>query len=299
MSSSSDPLVTIITPSFNQGQFLGDCLASVAAQDYPCIEHVVQDGESTDGSLELLRATRAPVVWKSEPDGGQADAVNRAFIKSRGPIVGWINSDDALLATDTVSSVVTAFAKYPDVDVIFGDAALMSAEGRLLRHFRPPATNWRKLPYGWSPINQPAAYLRRSALRDGELPLNEDLHLTLDLELWLRLRGRGSRFLHLPRALAADRDHAERKVHTIAKRYQGEWAWLESEYDVSFSRSPRLARILGFAARIRGVPSVLAWERRYRPAFPWSVDSRRQRLVRQVFRSHASQIAAARGTDRG
>ena len=294
MTNSSKPLVSILTPSFNQGRFLGDCLASVAAQDYARIEQVVQDGASTDGSVDLLRTTDPPVTWASEPDGGQAEAVNRALERSQGSIIGWINSDDALFSIDTVSTVVGEFEIRPDVDVIFGDAAMMSEDGRLLRHFRPPAINWRRLPYGWSPISQPATFFRRDALQPGEPLLNEEFHLTLDLELWLRLRSQGCRFLRVARTLAADRDHRERKVHTVAKSHEGEWARLESEYGVRFD-GPGLALNASVAlARLAGVPSVMGWKRRYHRAFPWSLDSRRQRLVRQLASTHTSQTARAR-----
>lgn len=293
MTPSSKPLVSILTPSFNQGQFLGDCLASVAAQDYPHIEQIVQDGASTDGSVTLLKAANEHVSWVSEPDRGQADAVNRAYCRSRGSIIGWINSDDALFSVDTVSAVVAAFEAHPGVGVVFGDAAIMSADGRLLRHFRPAGILGRTLPYGWSPICQPAAFMRRDALRPGTSLLNEELHLALDFDLWLRLQAQGCRFLRISRTLAVDRDHSERKVRTLALSHEGEWARLEAEHGVIFE-GPRLTtRLSGARRRIAGVPSVLWWTRRYRPAFQWSVDASSQRLVRQLVTTHSSQTARA------
>lgn len=296
MTISSKPLVSILTPSFNQGQFLGDCLASVAAQDYSHIEQIVQDGASTDGSVDLLETTTRQVSWVSERDRGQADAVNRAFRRSRGAILGWINSDDALFSVDTVSAVVAEFGAHPDVDVVFGDAAIMSADGRLLRHFRPAGINGRTLPYGWSPICQPAAFIRRDALRWGEALLNEDLHLALDFDLWLRMKAQGCQFRRIPRTLAVDRDHGARKVRTLAASHEGEWAQLEAEHGVIFERPTLATRGSGALRRIAGVPSVLSWKRRYRPAFPWSVDAQAQRLVRQLASSHSSQTARALGS---
>ena len=92
---SAGPLVSILTPSFNQAAWLGDNLRSVACQTYPDIEHVVMDGGSTDGSVDILRAAGDSIVWRSEPDRGQSDAINKAFSLSHGEIIGWINSDDA------------------------------------------------------------------------------------------------------------------------------------------------------------------------------------------------------------
>jgi len=290
-------LVSILTPSFNQGRFLGDCLRSVAAQDYARIEHVVQDGASTDGSRDVLAAARPPPSWVSEPDTGQAQAVNRALNRSCGSILGWINSDDALFSVDTITTIVRAFDRHPGIDVIFGDAAMMTADGRLLRHFRPPAINWHRLPYGWSPLSQPATFLRRSALRPGEALLNEDLHLTLDLELWLRLVSRGCRFLRVSRTLAADRNHPDRKYHTIAKRHDSEWALLAHEYDVRFDRPGVRLNLSVALGRLAGVPSVLGWRRRYRAAFAWSVDTYGRRLVRQVMLTHSAQASRALQTD--
>lgn len=293
MTTSSAPLVSILTPSFNQGRFLGDCLASVAAQDYRHLEHVVQDGGSTDLSLVLLTSTTQPVKWDSAPDTGQAQAVNRALARSSGSIIGWINSDDALFSIDAVSAVVRAFDRRPNVDVIFGDAAMMTADGRLLRHFRSPAVNWHTMPYGWSPISQPATFIRRSALRPGEPLLNEELHLTLDLELWLRLKARQCRFMHLSRTLAADRNHPDRKYNTIAKRHDGEWALLAEQYGVRFSKHGVATNASVALARLAGVPTVMRWSSRYQPAFAWSIDARRHRLHRQLLMTHSTQAARA------
>jgi len=201
------PLVSILTPSYNQGRFLRDCLDSVARQTYPRVEHVVVDGGSADESLEILAGSDDAARWTSEPDRGQADAVNKAFEASTGEIVGWVNSDDGLFAVDTVARVVTAFADNPDAGVVYGDAALVDESGQIVRHHR---SRWPggTLPLV-SPLVQPATFFRRSAIELGEAVLRVDLHALLDYELWLRLRRRGVRFLHRPTVLAVDRDVAE------------------------------------------------------------------------------------------
>jgi glycosyltransferase involved in cell wall biosynthesis len=203
------PLVSVLTPSFNQALYLPDCLASVARQTYPRIEHVVVDGGSTDGTLGVLEAAGGSVRWTSESDRGQADAVNKAFEASTGEIVGWLNSDDGLFATDTVERVVAAFAREPEAGVVFGDAALVDESGRIVRHFR---SRWpsRALPLV-SPLAQPAVFFSRSVLEADEPVLRVDLHRLLDYELWLRLRSRGVRFVHLPTVAAVDRDHPQRR----------------------------------------------------------------------------------------
>ena len=216
------PLVSILTPSFDQGRFLRDCLDSVARQTYECVEHVVVDGGSTDGTLAVLESTDGAVRWISEPDRGQADAVNKAFEASTGEIVGWVNSDDGLFAVDTVARVVAAFARHPDADVVYGDAALVDERGWILRHHR---SRWPtgSLPLA-SPLVQPAVFFRRLAIDPDEPLLRVELHRFLDYELWLRLRKRGVRFVHLPAVLAVDRDHPQRKVRTTDEAFLRESA---------------------------------------------------------------------------
>ncbi len=282
------PLVSILTPSFEQGRFLRDCLDSVARQTYPRIEHVVVDGASTDGSVEILEERSDAVRWTSEPDRGQADAVNKAFEASTGEIVGWVNSDDGLFAVDTIARVAAAFAENPDAGVVYGDAALADEDGRILRHHR---SRWPdgSLPLA-SPLVQPAAFLRRSVIEPGEPLLRIELNRFLDYELWLRLRARGVRFVHLRSVLAVDRDHPDRKVRTTDDVFVRESAQLVEEYGPVFA-VPRSRRVGGLVRRLQGLPEVWAWER-HEPAFPWRVDGRARRLLRHVAKLDPVQLSA-------
>jgi glycosyltransferase involved in cell wall biosynthesis len=279
------PLVSILTPSFNQGRFLPDCLASVARQTYPRVEHIVMDGGSTDDSLQVLAKAGDSVRWRSEPDRGQADAVNQAFGACTGEIVGWINSDDGLFAVDTVERIAAALADNPDAGVVYGDAALVDESGRILRHHR---SRWPtgSLPLV-SPIAQPAAFFRRSAIEPGEPLLRVDLHRFLDYELWLRLHRRGVRFVHLPVVVAVDRDHPHRKVRTSDDFFIRESTQLIDEYGPL--GAARLRRVGGLLRRIRGLPAVWSWGRQ-EPAFPWRTDRRLRRLVRQVAKLDPVQL---------
>jgi glycosyltransferase involved in cell wall biosynthesis len=283
------PLVSILTPSFNQGRFLGDCLDSVARQTYPHVEHVVTDGGSTDESLEILAQAGDGVRWTSEPDRGQADGVNKAFAASTGEIVGWLNSDDGLFAVDSIERVVAAFATHPEAGVVYGDAALVDQDGWIVRHHR---SRWPagSLPLV-SPLVQPAAFFRRSVVEAREPVLRVDLHRLLDYELWLRLRSRDVVFVHLPAVLAVDRDHPDRKVRAIDDVFLRESARLVEEYGPVFA-IPRHRRVSGFLRRLSGVPAVWSWER-YEAAFPWRVDARLPRLVRQVAMLDPVQLSAA------
>jgi glycosyltransferase involved in cell wall biosynthesis len=282
------PLVSILTPSLDQGRFLRDCLDSVARQTYPRIEHVVFDGGSTDESLEILADAGDAVRWTSEPDGGQSDAVNKAFAASSGEIVGWLNSDDGLFAVDVVERVVAAFARHPEAGVVYGDAALVDESGRILRHHR---SRWPADPLPLaSPLVQPAAFFRRSVIEAGEPLLRGELHRFLDYELWLRLRARGVRFVHLQAVVAVDRDHAQRKVRTTDELFVRESTQLVAEYGPVFA-VPRLRRVGGLLRRIQGLREVWRWER-YEPAFPWRTDGRLRRLNRQLAKLDPVQLTA-------
>ena len=281
------PLVSILTPSFEQGRFLRDCLDSVARQTYPAIEHVVVDGGSTDETLAVLAEAGAGVHWTSEPDRGQADAVNKAFARSTGEIVGWLNSDDGLFAVDSVERVVAAFGRHPDAGVVFGDVALVDEGGLIVRHSRSRRPARGRLPFA-SPMSQPATFFRRSALGAGEPVLRVDLQRMLDYELWLRLRRRGARFVHLRVVLAVDRDHALRKVRSADELFRHERELLVAEYGPVFHEG-RLRRVGRFARRVQGLGAVLTWERR-KPAFPWRVDGRFRRALRQLATVHPVQL---------
>lgn len=291
----SGPLVSILTPSFSQARFLGDCLASVRAQRYESVEHVVADGGSTDGTVALLEGAGASVTWWSAPDGGQGDALNKAFDACRGEIIGWINSDDALFGTDAVSTVVDAFARDPRIDVVFGNAAHVSVDGLILREIRPHRRpNWKVLSPESSPLLQPATFIRRRTVeRAGGYLTRTDLELKLDVELWLRLAANGAEFRYVNHVIAVDREHDERKTRTLVERHRDEGQLLASLYGVRIKRDP-FTRIPQWSRRALGLPDVLLWEHRYEPAFPWYVDGLRPRFVRQLAHTtHRLQILAS------
>src|SRR6267142_219479 len=204
-------LVSILTPSFNQGHWLADNMRSVQSQTYPHIEHIIMDGGSKDGSLNLLRAQAGSNVrWRCEPDEGQSHAINKAFGESRGEIIGWINSDDAYFSRDVVDTVVKLFAARSDVSVVYGHAALVNADGLVLQIIWVPGFNYRLLRLH-NYIIQPAAFIRRSAL--GDRLVDEAYKSAMDRELWLRL-GRSQRFQRIGKILAIDRHHPYRKSYT-------------------------------------------------------------------------------------
>lgn len=204
------PLVSVLTPSFEQARWLADNLHSVACQTYPAIEHIVMDGGSTDGTRALLEAAGPRVHWTSEPDRGQAHALNKALALSQGDIIGWLNSDDAYFDSGVVAEVVGFFECHPEVDVVYGHAACVNADGRILHYFWAPPFRRRVLRL-YDYIVQPAVFCRRSALSDRFV--DESFEFAMDYELWLRL-AQCHRFARIDRLIAIDRIQPERKSRT-------------------------------------------------------------------------------------
>ena len=242
---SLSPLVSILTPSFGQARWLEDNLRSVEAQTYGPIEHIVMDGGSTDGSVGILeRRSRDRLIWSSEPDDGQSHAINRAYARSSGEIIGWINSDDAYFSRDAVEQAVRIFERYPEVGVVYGHAALVNANGLLLHVIWAPAFAQTVLR-AYNLICQPSVFVRRSVIRRPYL-VDPAFEYCMDWELWLHLAGR-TRFRRLDRIVAVDRHHLERKSLTRL-----DLAAQDQERIVERYRIPAIAsnRILHRSAKI-------------------------------------------------
>ena len=219
MPSPTTPLVSILTPSYNQAAWLADNLHSVACQTYPHIEHIVMDGGSTDGSVGILEAAHGSVRWRSEPDKGQADAVNEAFAESSGEIIGWLNSDDAYFDSQVVEDIVAVFQREPDVDVVYGHALQTTEDGAFIQVLWVPEFD-ADLLGALDFIVQPAAFVRRSTLSDPML--DKSFHFAMDYELWLRLRSSGASFERIDRVTAIDRHQPSRKSTTIKDVYRND-----------------------------------------------------------------------------
>ena len=127
------PLVSIITPSFNKGPYIEETLQSVRNQTYPHIEHIVIDGGSTDETLPILEKYSGDIVWISEPDKGQSDAINKGWRRSHGEIIVYLNADDTYLP-DAVEIAVNYFLQHPETGMIYGDGILSDEKGRFLRN---------------------------------------------------------------------------------------------------------------------------------------------------------------------
>jgi glycosyltransferase involved in cell wall biosynthesis len=202
----SRPLVSIVTPSLNSAKFIRQTIESVAAQDYPRIEHVVMDGGSTDGTLEILASFPLLTVF-SAPDCGTPDAINRGFEHTHGEYFSYLNSDDLLLP-GAISAAVERLGRAPEVGAIYGDAWWIDEHGRRIGAY--PVQDFDSSLLGRECfICQPASLMRSSAF-DNAGRLDPDLDLTFDYELWMRLaRIYPLRRIHAP--LAYSRMHLSNK----------------------------------------------------------------------------------------
>lgn len=205
--------ISVITPSFNQAEYLERTILSVISQNYPDLEYIIMDGGSTDQSVEIIKKYQRDIKhWVSEKDGGQTDAVNRGFQIATGEILGWLNSDD-IYYSQTLQVVADYFSSHPECDVIYGEADYIDADDKLMDEYPTRSWNFSKLKSGCF-ICQPSVFFRKSVLEEFG-PLDNKLNFCMDYEYWLRC-GQDKPFVYLQGKLAASRLYAENK--TIGSR---------------------------------------------------------------------------------
>jgi glycosyltransferase involved in cell wall biosynthesis len=225
----SVPSISIVTPSYNQAQFIEESIRSVLLQGYPNLEYLILDGGSCDGSVEIIRKYEEHLsFWVSERDNGQSDAINRGFCRCTGELMNWLNSDDVLVP-GALLAVAEAARSEPEAGVYVGAAKRIDAQGRTLKE-RWPTLEQVNHPLDWNRnyFSQPAAFFRR-AVWQAAGPLKVQLNFALDVDLWIRF-AQHCRFTLVPQVLALDRDHAGAKTTAQRPAMYGELAWLQAQY---------------------------------------------------------------------
>lgn len=246
----SIPLVSIITPSYNQVDFLEETIQSVLKQDYLNLEYGIVDGVSTDGSLDILKKYDPHLSWWiSEPDQGQAQAINKGIARTRGKIIAWINSDDIYLP-NAITQAVKAIEE-EDVDLVFGDAVTIDETGYPLNELMFGDWNLPDL-LRFRVICQPAVFMKRAVWEDVQ-GLSLDLHYMLDHQLWIKIASR-FRVKHIPSFWAASRSHGQAKNVAFAADFSDEilqlLTWIETDANLAALFEEDQNRIKGGAYRL-------------------------------------------------
>ncbi len=187
----NQPLVSIVTPSYNQAKFIGRTIESILNQDYPNIQYIVMDGKSTDNTVQILKQYGKKITWKSEKDSGQSEAINKGIRMAKGEIVAFLNSDDTY-EPGAISKVVKFFNDNPSTKWVYGKCKIVNENDV---EIRKPITLYKNLllrNFSYNKIlaenfiSQPATFWRRE-LHDEFGYFDENDHWCMDYEFWLRI----------------------------------------------------------------------------------------------------------------
>ncbi|MCE9623476.1 MAG: glycosyltransferase [Actinomycetia bacterium] len=202
------PLVTIVTPSLNQGGFIRGAIESVLQQTYPNIEYIVMDAGSTDETKAVAAQYADRLVFVSEPDRGQSHAINKGWKLGKGEILAWLCADDILLP-GAVQTIVDTFTNHPEASVAFGGCEMLDLQGRTVGTLLASTPNMWKLTHGYDYVAQPAAFVARRAIEAVGF-VDESLHFGMDWDLFMRLMALGP-FVPIPEVLARAHTYSETK----------------------------------------------------------------------------------------
>lgn len=248
------PKITVVTPSYNHARFLGATLQSVYDQIYPNLEHIIIDGGSTDGSIEVIRRYEERVAyWISESDGGQTEALIKGFAQATGDILCWLNSDD-LFESGTLWDVARFFMKRPQVRFVYGDARWIDTEGRVIKSKKEIPFNRFIWLYDYNYIPQPSAFWRRDLYEDvGGLDPRFDL--AMDADLWIRFAER-TQPVHVRRNWSCVRFYPEQKTQRLRVRGRQEGLIIRRRY--IGTESHQLQRVKKLLAKVFRVTQKIA-----------------------------------------
>lgn len=206
--------ISIVTPSFQQGLFIDRTIRSVIDQAYPFIEYYVQDGDSSDDTVEVIKSFQNKISgWVSEKDNGQSQAINRGFMQTKGEIMGWLNSDDLLLP-GALQTVANYFNAHPEVDVLYGDRLIIDENDMEIGRWLMPGHD--NFILSWADyIPQETLFWRRSIWERIGGEVDETFMFAMDWDLLVRFREAGAKFVHIPRFLGAFRIHEKQKTSSL------------------------------------------------------------------------------------
>lgn len=213
------PLVSIVTPSFNSACFIVETIESVINQTYPNIEHIIVDGGSLDNTVEILKQY-PQLRWISEPDRGQSHALNKGFDMAQGEIIGWLNADDTYNSTAVYDSI-NYLNENKDCDLVYSDYHFIDEKSKIIRSGKSKPFDLVKL-LSINLISQPTVFMRRKVLENLG-GIDENIHYCMDREFWLRIGTRYS-LKYIPGICSANfRIHSDAKSSGDLSRFHSEW----------------------------------------------------------------------------
>ncbi len=251
---------SIITPSFNQGRFIEGCIRSVLAQETVETEHIVADAGSSDETLDVL-ARHPHLKWKSEPDGGMSDGINKGFRQATGDWVMWLNCDDYLLP-GTLAKVADFIKLHPEMDVVHGDCIYVDEEKKPIRRkFDTPVDEWDFLFVGCC-IPSTSTFYSKKIVDSGHL-LDTAYRNCMDWEYYLRLQRLGYRFGYVPEAIACFRWYEESTTRKnwqrmIEEGLRAQRTHVEERGLPSFMKSAVFLKLMRRVFQVRRVAKRLA-----------------------------------------
>ena len=250
MTNGNDPLISIITPTYNREEFIENTILSVVGQNYRCIEYIIIDGNSDDNTVELLdryKSQDSRISYVSESDNGMYDAINKGFTLATGEILAYINSDD-MYAPEVFKMVVDYFQKHPEVDVVYGDTLVL--EGSIkdihMNLYMPNPELWLR---AGGIITQPTVFMRRHCW-DKVGHLGQDVKYLGDCEYWLRLINNGFRFGKINEVLAVELDHGDMLRNTMQEEIENEKRYLKTKYWPEFPVNRLIREVVLFSRRV-------------------------------------------------
>ena len=285
------PLVSIVTPSYNQGRFLKRTLESVLNQSYPNIEYIVIDGGSTDNSVEILESYGERIHWISEPDQGQTHAINKGFALSRGEFRGYLNSDDVLLP-QAVEKVVDHFHRHPDCDLVYGKATYIDEYDRSVGMYNVDDYSFRRLMQDCC-ICQPAAFWQRR-ISEKIGAFNQDLKYAMDYEYWLRIDRAGGHVDHIHEFLACSRVYPETKTLSARRQIyqeifeicQKQGGYVDLNYFFGLWYYLTFEKKKGWPARCRWVPNFYQiMARLHHKWFHFQLNSNKENILEALIKA--------------
>lgn len=215
------PLVSIVTPSFNQAQYIESTIQSVLMQEYPRLEYLVVDGGSTDGTVDIIRKYEEKIAWwVSEKDKGQTDAINKGFAHATGDILAWLNSDDTY-EPGAISAAVKYLQQHPEVGMVYADCNFIDERGNVIGRFASRQTDHGKLRRGYVHIPQQTMFFRADLWKQVG-PLDPSFYFAMDYDLWVRITQ------YAPIKYLPGKTWANFRIHTSSKtNVNDERGWKE------------------------------------------------------------------------